>query len=512
MQNNPITVPLSSSVPSVVEVNSTSYQASTTPLSADRPVYQYVQQFANNVGATVALNGSSPSTAIWNLSGDVPWNFARSYLTFQFQATASTNVTAIDVSCIPIDNITLQTTGGTVLGQLSNVAAYSKVMPALTTNFAEYANRGAVIGATTPAGGFYTECDYLQPHGVISSLLSCTGPVAAITASGGAIISTAPMGYYTYGTTASPSVATISAAIPDANSGSTKSIYGRQRMVYAGANGAGVAVQFLARIPFDAFVGSILAVDKDLLFGQNLQLVVNFAACNQFIWDHSALAAANATVIDYTGAVTLNNCYLWMAKEVNGNIVADLRSKKEVGYTVNIPYTFCGKNNTSATGLYAAPQMLSSGMGICLKRILNIVANGTQTRGLINDIDNVNGHKYTTVQTFLDASPLQQKQLSAGTGIEDYQYLKKFLENSAVSDVREFQIDSFFLDNFACSLDSGSDILSNDTVNDGLMLGDSSKNYYANFTLATGGSGANVLQYMTWLRRLYISPSGMLWK
>jgi len=499
LQNAPITAPGSQEVLSVPMVNYVAPQADYEVKSADKAVYQYVQQFANNVGSSVTLNATATSQAIWNVSGDIPINWGRSYLTGQLNLTASTNITTLSLDTIPIDNIALQTISGTQLGVLFNVQPYSRIMPAVTTDLAEYLAHGPSFSDTTPALGFYTENKFLQPNGSL---------IAAVAA-----LATDPTSQYQYGSVASPSVATWSPNALSVDGGPDRPYLSRQRLGTQGANGAGAALQQLFYIPFKSFVGTILAVDRDLLFGQNLQLVINFSPLNQFVWDTANFSNGGAaTVIAFAGACTISNLYLWVAKEVNGTLVARLRDKLAMGYEVLVPYTYCGKNTTSATGLYSAPQVLTNGMGECLKRIVNIVCNGTATPGLINDMDNVNAHKYTEVQTWLDANPLQFKRLQCGTNIEDYQYMYNLIRETPASlSVREFQINSFFMDNFSSSLSHGSEIRYDDCVDDGLKLSEASKNYIFQVNLAAGGSGANVYQYMTWVRRLIIAPNGLQW-
>jgi len=512
LQNSPILAPGSTMALSSPVMNYQAPQVDYMLKSADKPVYIYQQQFANNVGTTVTLNATSTSQAIWNISGDSVYNWGRSYLTFQLNAVASTNAGSLSVDTIPIDNITLQTVSGTQLAQLFNVQPYSRVVPALTTDLQDYLTRGPVWAAATVSGSRYTENKCLNPHDQLYSKAALTSTVGESTAA------------YVFGNTASPSVPYGSVLNnTSAVSGATKNYIGRQRMVYNGTAGnaaiTGLAMQTLYNIPFKSFVGTMLAVDRDMLIGQNLQLIINFSATNQFIWDTagdaanpSIIPAAAQTIITYVGAVTLANVYLWLAKEVQGSIVGKLRDMLRTGYEVMIPFTYCGKNSTSSTGLYSAPQTLSVGMGESLKRVINIIANGTATTGLINDINNVNGNKYTTIQSFLDANPLQYTQLQCGTDVQDYQYQAKFIkETVAGMSVREYQINSFFMDNFSSSLENGSKILENDVIDDGLKLSDASKNYNLQVTLAAGGSGANIFQYVTWLRRLVVAPNGLYW-
>lgn len=498
LQNAPITAPGSQEVLSVPEVNYVAPQADYEVKSADKPVYQYVQVFANNVGSSVSLNATATSQAVWNVSGDIPINWGRSYLTGQINCAANAQFTTLSMDIIPIDNIALQTVGGTQLGVLFNVQAYSRIVPAITTDLQEYLARGAYAGGGTVAASLYTECKFLQPCGVLRETEFKAAQVWAM--------------QYQYSTAADPTQVLWSEGTnaPIAASGSDKSYVGRQRLALS-ATGAALAALFY--IPMKSFVGTILAVDRDLMFGQNLQLVINFSALNQFVWNTDAVSAteAKATATVVTGAVSLSNLYLWIAKEINGNLVARLRERLMAGYEVLIPYTYCGKNTTSSAGLYSAPQILSNGMGECLKRVVNIVCNGSAKVGLINDSSNVNAAKYTTVQSYLDANPLQYKQLQCGTAIEDYQYMYNLIkETPAGLSVREFQINSFFMDNFSSSLSHGSEIRYDDCVDDGLKLSEASKNYLFQATL-TSTAGANIYQYMTWVRRLIIAPNGLQW-
>jgi len=531
LQNAPILAPGSTMALNMPVANYVAPQGDYQLKSADKPVYQYVQQFANNVGSSVTINATSTSQAIFNLSGDVCWNFNRSYITYQLSATASTNLASLSVDTVPIDNIALQTVGGTQIAQIFNFCPYSRVVPALTTDLQEYLSRGYVTSDTfggasaLPTTAFwnsqYTECRYLQPHNQLFSTAAVSTPAQGSIATSTAI--QIPSAQYVYGSVASPSICQGSALTYAVDSGVDKSYYGRQHMIYAptaiasGADAAHASTSSLLRvlccIPFKVFVGTMLAVDKDILIGSNLQLVINFASANNFIWDTSTYPVTGAqTVISYAGQVTLNNLYLWMAKQCQSNLVNKLRDMLRTGYEIMIPFTYCGKNSTSSTGLYSAPQTLSTGMGESLLRIVNIVCNGTSNPGLINDMDNVNGHKYTTVQSFLDANPLQYTQLQCGTNIQDWQYMRNLLKGTPLGmSVREFQKTSCFIDNFASSLESGTQILENDCIDSGLKLGEASKNYILQVTLASGGSGCNLYQYMTWLRRLVIAPNGLHW-
>ena len=500
LQNAPIMVGSQVEQP-IVEVNSTCSQADHTLYSADKAVYQYVQQFANNVGSSVTLNQTSTSQVIWNLSGDTVWNFGRSYLTFQLNVAAPTTFGCVSADTIPIDSFLLQTVGGSQIATMYNFVPYSKVVPALTTDLKNYLTQGAAYGAATVAGNFYSENIFLQPINCLSTQAGAAG--GAVSAS------------YIYASNATPPVTLGSATTGGltVNSGVDKSYMSRQRIIQSG--NTGTAMTILCRIPFSRFVGTVLAVDKDILFGQNLQLVVNFAPIQYTIFNNNAIIqdAAAATTTALTTAVTLTNLYLWCAKQLNSNIVNSFRQKlASSGYSVNIPFTYSGRNVSAVAGLYSASQVLSNGMGKCLKRVINIVQMNSADAALQVDINNVNGSLYTTVQSYLDSNPIQQARLNCGTDIQDFQYLQPLLDNTPLAlSVREFQLGGCWIDSFSSSLENGSQILENDCVDDGLKLNESSKLYNLQITV-NRATGCIVNQYLTWLRTLMISPSGLYWQ
>ena len=502
LQNSPIMVPGSQVEQPVIEVNSICSQADTTCYSSDKSVMQFCQVFSNNVGTSVTLNTTATSQAVWNLSGDTVWNFGRSYMTFQmnFTAPGANLFTNVNADIVPIDSVILQTVSGSQLGVLYNFQPYSRIAPALTTSLKNYLSAGACYGGTTPANSLYTENTYLQP---INCLFSVAG-------SGGGL----PSASYIYSTAAASTVAIGSAlAAISVDSGTDKSYQARQRVIQRGTVNS--ALQILCRVNFNKFVGTILSVDKNFLIGQNLQLIINFSAVNQFAFNTAAIIEDGAMGTQPsvpTSTVTLTNLYVWMGKELNGNLVNSLRQKLAQGYVCQIPYTYCGRTSTGAAGLFSSTQTLSQGMGLSLKRIVNIVQTQTSTSGLLNDLNNVNGAQYTTVQSYLDANPIQQARLLCGTDIQDWQYLQPLLDNTSLGlSVREYQVNPCWVDNFASSLENGGLILENDCVDDGLKVAEASKLYSVQYTL-TKQFGSNVNQYLTWVRRLMISPAGIYWQ
>lgn len=489
-------------------------QADLAVKSKTAPVYQYVQQYQSNNGANVTLNNSAPTQSIWNLPGDIVWNFGKSYITLDLALTASTNVTAVQTDVVPIDSIQLQTASGTLLGALYNCQSYCKNILAITKPLDDYLAEGPVYAGASAAASFYSQSVCCQPSNAlvgtaVATVVPTTQYFTTVQAAANNALNTAP---YTQDIFQNSSTAT------DVNFGTDRAYLCKQRLAVAGAVGAGAAIALRYKIPFSAFLGTMLGANKDYLLGQNFQIVINWSAVNRFVSDQAAIALTGANTA-YAGAGTMSNVYLWMAKEINADIVNELRAKVHgSGLEVLIPYTTCGKGSTSAGSTtvggysnYSLNQTLTAGMGLALKRILTVPTRITDVNGLANCNDNVNGHLYLYVQSFLDANPIQQVPLAAGVGCADYNYMAPMLKNvPAGLSVREFQINSFWLDNFSDSASSATEFAEDDCVDSGLRINDVSKNYNIVLGVSSFG-GANLYQYVTFVRKLIIRPSGLSW-
>jgi len=438
------------------------------------PVYKYVQQFQSNNGANVTLNNTSPAQSTWNISGDDIYNLAQSYMTFDLAVTASTNVTAVHTDVCPIDSIYLRTSGGTDLVLLSNVQSYVKNMAAMVTPMEDFLSRGPVYGATTAAANLYGENAMCNPSNSLSSTAATT-------------TSTSSQYYYsTAAAGATPVISTVAGDGNDADSGTDKSYIGKQRLVAAGAAApGGVAMALRYRIPFKYFAGTLFAVDKDLLLGQNFQIIINWSAVNKFAFDVSAFPLTG-TIVAYAGAGSLSSCYLWLARECNSTICDDLRGQlRNGGIQMLIPWTQCGRSSANAAGKWSSNNLIQSGTGLALKRVVNVLVSTSETNSLSQNNQNVNGAKYTDVQSQLNADYLQPQPVLAGSNTQDYWLMRKMLKGTpSVQSVREFQINSVWVDNFSDNVLNSSDWAEDDCKDSGLHIDPPGKNYIISYTIA----------------------------
>lgn len=473
------------------------YQADFDLVLAVKPQYQFQKIVPNTGGGSVALSLTTPQPSIFNLPGSDYYNLQRAYLTANGIFAASTNVQVLLADVVPIQAVELKL-NSTKIADLQNVQIYSKVSQALCTNMADYLSRGGVYSGVDRATSFYSENRCLQPASTATTISVTASPASA------------PTMQYLYsataGTIAYSGVGT--AAIPvTVDALSDKCFVGRQRVITNGANGAGAILNVQFNIPFKAFMGSILAVDKDIKFGQNAILTINWSPMNNFISDVATggtLAGANIAKV---GAGSLNDITLWLPVEKQPDIISKLDTARSLGFSMYIPFTEVYQNSKDAVGVLSATIPLSN---VALKRILNVPVNANNNLGFANSGDNVNGHLYSTVWSRLDSEYLQPQVIACGTNSEDYSLLYPLIKDSpAGMSLREFQMTPFWLDNFADGLQSTVDLCDNDVVNDGRQIVGPQKNYNIQMTCTRTG-GMLLYSFVTTTKTLSFLPGGMI--
>lgn len=474
--------------------------------SEDAPFYQYVKQNTTNNSGQLTL-GASTNQSTWMLDGSTVWNTGRGYITANLLLAASTNATVVQADTIPIDSVLFSSVNGTEIAKLAYVQRYAKVSQAISIALEEYLSRGPAINGATAAAAFYSECKGCQP---------CN---ALVTAQGAA---TTPIAQYLYNATAGAVAYSQIALTVDA--GIDRAYIAKQRVLVAGGAGAGLALNISYNIPLKAFLGTVLAIDQDILYGQNMILTINWSPLANFVSDvavGTTLAGAN---IAFAGAATLSDIALWIPKEVNANLVAKLNKLyrgdpedpqvaggSKAGYDLYLPYTNCSTNSVAATGSWSVTQQLNAGMGLSLKRIITVPVCAPDTLGVANMGDNVNAHLYNQLQTKLNSSPLQQAVMRCGQFRDDWEQLYPLIKKSAAGlSFRDFQINPFWMDSFANGCQNSSEFIKNDVLDDGMRMGPNGMQYVTDFNVTQTG-GMRVYQYVTFCRRLRIAGNTLTW-
>ena len=463
------------------------------------PVYKYRRFTQVSGGTTLALTAAT-TLSQFNIPGDSVWNLSKSYMVLDTvwaaQAALQNN---IFTDSLPIDSIQLQTASGQVLANVQNAQVYTKVSQALSLDLDEYITRPPVFGATAIGTGF--------PNGPSYGCQSCHAPLTAQTVNLQFTPGIVPIGAGVIDTIAGTDAAGVaSSATAVAASGSDVGELTVQK-VTSGVIGLNTVVALRYRIPLKAFIGTLLAVDKDLWFGQNLQLVIYWKSINN--WGFCDVAAVNGgSVVLQSTSVT--NYYLYLAQDINNETANMVKAKVLAGgMEIMIPYTNSSQLSIPANSTVATISTpLVPGAGIVLKRCITVPINSLNIYKMTANNFNVAGVKWTNVQSFIDGRPLQDMQLVVANG-DHYNFLYSYLRGSPQGlSQRTFDQNACWIDNFS-DCNQSKDIPWEDTKLSGLMV-PQAQTYDTTFSIASTAS-LILAQYQTWLRRLVITPTQINW-
>ena len=457
-------------------------QIDLTKMSLSAPVYKYRRFYQVAGGAAFTPSGSTYLSQ-FVIPGSSVWNFARSHITFDVAVNSGTAdiCPSLFTDTFPIDSIQLQTDNGTVLANIQNAQAYLKAAIPLVTDQKTLNSRGGATYATLGISDILG-CNPADPNIEVNRT---TGQLSVAGANAG----------YSFAD-ADNAVAAKPKALA---SGPDRLI---QRVVTCPANAAH-SVRY--RLDLSNFVGTILAVDKDMHFGTNLQLVIYFKPlanwgfeCKVANTDRRALTAP-----------TVSNYYLYMAEDINDVITLPMIDQvRSSGASLYVPYTVSSQFSTDGTANYTSSNLpLVPGEGLKLKRILTNFILSSNTAITTANTFNVNQVKYTGLQSYMDSKPLQDQELIQADS-DLYNYLNEKCKDSvALLSKRTFEENNFWLDDFS-DCDSTLKIPENDCKLSGLSV-DMQKNYALRINKAA--VQLILCHWKTYVRMLTIKPSGISW-
>jgi len=478
-------------------------QIDLTKMSLSAPVYKYRRFYQVQGGASFSPTGSNYLSQ-FVIPGSSVWNFARSYITFDVLHSllrandANARLSTAFTDTFPIDSIQLQTDNGTVLANIQNAQAYLKICQALVTDEKTLCSKSPVqADASMPPAAFPRNvCNGLNPFKSNDEIARASQQLIASVASGA------------YFTNTVPSIEPC-----DETSGTDRiGLPGVQRLVSGLSIAAGAAATFAScnvryRLDLAAIVGTILAVDKDMHFGTNLQLQIYFKP--RANWGFFSTVDTTTIVPTESTAVAVSNYYLYMAEDINDEITLPMINQVRTnGASVYVPYTVSSQFSTDGTAGYASSNIpLVPGEGLRLKRILTNAILSSNTLSSTANTFNVNGAKVTALQSYLDSKPLQDQELKL-LDSDIYNYLSdKCKDSCALLSERTFEENFFWCDDFS-DCESSLKYRENDCKLSGLSV-DMQKNYALRVNKAA--LGLILCHWKTYVRMLTIKPSGISW-
>ena len=212
--------------------------------------------------------------------------------------------------------------------------------------------------------------------------------------------------------------------------------------------------------PLSGVVGTILSMDRDQFFGQEMYLRINTAVSGKVAF------TSNATFTNNLATATqpiLNNVCLYLAVEKDVDIISEIMGKYASGQLKYQIPSVTSFRNAVAQGGSTVQIQLNNQYGKKLKRVLTTNFNNTETLNTAYDHHNWNAAKVSTFQTYIGSNPLQESlmscaqpatddasiaALSCASGLDDWRENAKHCKDSAITSSSAYQLNWFHADTF----------------------------------------------------------------
>lgn len=369
-----------------------------------QPKYSHIKlNPLESAGQTVTIGSSGGTTVTF----DIPVgciNFSRSFLSFTITPTAGGNAKYnwLFTGHMPIRDIQLSTNRNLLLCDIQNANYYTNEVLMATTRKDEFDS--------------YPSFD--------ASVLSKS------------------VGNLLYRSNA---LGTAAAAIRPNNFPASVSYEERNYVQVGGSNTA--TPVYYARIPLSMIKHSILSLDKDLYFGENLKLKLVFPPRDTFGFISADAADPTSSAAALAGDISLTTMQLWVANEQNPEIINAIEGQYRAGgYTVMTDFVTSMPNPLSGTSQNVTIR-INSGFGKRLKRIYHSAYLTAESANVRFSRDALSDAKIKEFHTELDYHRLQNDNMDT-SNYDDWVIISKKLKDSLVYDANIYYYNWFWCDNF----------------------------------------------------------------
>jgi hypothetical protein len=265
-------------------------------------------------------------------------------------------------------------------------------------------------------------------------------------------------------------------------------------------------------MPLSAYVDTILNVDKDVYFGQNMYLRFMVGPHTMIGFRNTSATVPVTGIADINGNVTFSNMVLWLAVKTNElvkNTIMDKFARGDLKLAIPVLYNYSVFTNST---LQNVVWNLTRDMGSTLKYILYTIWNGDAQRNTAYDGSNFKGSKIGNYQTLLNNQPLQNERLDCTFLVNtDYDYNKPHIEKSIINNLLRYTLDWFHMDKFSRDdLPEGHDLYD---LSDGLDMTQFAQQlqWSIQSSVATAANRQHNI-YACFLRMISIRPdTGITW-
>ena len=386
----------------------------------------------------VPLSGSQTqtlsNTGTVNVQFEIPTqvvNLSKSRIAFDLLIPAQGAGLASWIHADPLSlfsRIQLLTRGGTSIMDITDCNKYSAVVQPITTPMTEIVQRsGGGVSARTVASGDTTTA--VSVYQLIQGI-QCSG------------------------------VTNTSNYRPSSSSGAvteTSQISILEQRYLFGSSVLNTNLALSYQIALENLEHTILSVNKNLYFGENLILSITFNPLNSFAWYSSSVSDPNGTaVVALAGSTNVLNLSLYLKVEQNPAIIRGFQEKltSAEGLSITCPYVYTSKVNTGPSSTTCSLNFrLNRGYGQRLLRVYSTLFNNSETFSLALDRCNeYNGSsgpaKLNNYRTLLNSVQLQDYQIDC-TRSEDWLINSDLIEGSSISSVDQYKYQFVHIDDFS---------------------------------------------------------------
>ena len=328
-----------------------------------------------------------------------------------------------------IDRITLTSRSGVILADIANCHIFGNMVSAVNTKLSDLISRTPINTATMTMGGHATPATALALSQLtpVTDIIRCNGTANYQVGGAGLVAftpNTEPVVFYT-------------AAAAAANS-----------LTY--------------QIELSAFKDTLMELNKNIYFGDNLVLTINWNSANKFSFvtttTETVVGAGPATLIPQ-----LSNLYIYTACETDPTIISQLVSSVTNGeFSLIIPFVYSQKYASAGSSGASMQQRMNSTYGSTLLRTyFSIFVNGEVDLNAYTHTD----ANITSYNTMMDGLRLQDYTLTVADGTMWLSNEQNF-KNSAMQSIRQYKNNFVHIDNWCGSSPCNTD----DSVLNGLSL------------------------------------------
>ena len=373
--------------------------------------------------STVQLSSTNIQESIIDLPNKV-FNLSKSMLNFNLQVSQNEDgkhTCLHNVGLTMIDRVSLMTRDGAVLFDIPNFNSYSRAITPLVTPLEKYLTHDTSLGSNTRALAGLSDkgMNFHRSNTVSDDPASLN-------------VNTA----YPIGQRLNEAGLFVNGALD----------YTDYQYIKVVGDGAGLgAFNCDYNIPLSQFHHTIASVNRDLYFGQALQLRIYWAPLNKMGMSMDDNILTNPAVLTI-GKV--DEIRMLLAVENDPNVVDSLVQRvRSQGLEMNVPYVYGFQYSTPAGVQSTIQQRINSGHGHSLLNVYHVVYNTLSTNQFAYDIENVSAKKVKSFQTQIDNQNLTEIIVNCEK-LEDYQLMQDLIHGSTIQSSKQYQANRVHVDSF----------------------------------------------------------------